>query len=122
MPRGQAARTALGKRFAGRRFDVHILVSGALILEPVSDRPRAPEQRVAELAPYLGDEDRRWAEANRPSIEAYNAWADQRPTFSHSVLEWPPCRAAELALSTIKSILNPAAPAARQNRHLNLTG
>jgi hypothetical protein len=88
---------ALGKRFAGRRFDVHVLESGALILEPVSDHPKAPEQRVAELAPGLGDEDRRWAEANRPSIEAYNAWADQRPTFSHSVLEWRRGRGGQAA-------------------------
>jgi hypothetical protein len=88
---------ALGKRFAGRRFDIHILESGALILEPVSDHTKASEQRAAELAPGLGDEDRRWAEANRPFIEAYNAWADQRPTFSHSVLEWRRGRGGQAA-------------------------
>jgi len=88
---------ALGKRFAGRRFDVHILESGAVILEPVTDHAEAREPRVAELAPGLGDEDRRWAEANRPSIEAYNAWADQRPPFSHSVLEWRRGRGGQAA-------------------------
>ena len=83
---------ALGKRFAGQLFNVHLKDDGVLVLEPMTNATSdAQAGRVDEVAKT--DAADRWLEENRTRIEAYNAWADQRPSFSASVHAWRRARA-----------------------------
>lgn len=83
---------ALGKQFAGRRFCVHVKEGGVLVLEPRTDRFLDAMTAGETQLPSTENPDH-WVKANRSRIDAYNAWADQRPTFSASVQAWRRARA-----------------------------
>lgn len=86
---GASGQISLGKRFAGQLFDVQFLDTGAVQMLPVrvvpAMSPINPEQQESIANPTPDDE---WHLIHAKQIAAYNAWAEQRPTFSESVREW----------------------------------
>lgn len=68
---------ALGKQFAGRRYDLQFHADGRVELLPVP----ATQESAAEAA-------RQWAQQNADSIEQYNVWASQREPYAQRVRRW----------------------------------
>ena len=68
---------ALGKQFAGRRYDLQVHPDGRVELVPV----------LAGQA-FAGEATRAWAEQNADAIEQYNRWATEREPYSQRVRRW----------------------------------
>jgi hypothetical protein len=86
---------ALGKQFAGQRFSVHVKEGGVLVLEPFPELRHTPLAGGVTQTPSA-EHPEHWVQENRSRIEAYNAWADQRPTFSASVQAWRRARSEQV--------------------------
>jgi hypothetical protein len=83
-----AGQISLGRQFAGRSFSIQVRDHGVVVLEPVARVGGDAPVREDAVPATLNHGDQRWVEENRARIEAYNAWAERRPTFSASVREW----------------------------------
>lgn len=83
---GSSGQISLGKRFAGQLYDVSFLDSGEVSMKPVRlvSAIQAPNTAPATLQV----DDAAWLAAHAHDIAAYNAWAENRPTFSESVRQW----------------------------------
>lgn len=68
---------ALGKQFAGRRYDLQFHADGRVELVPA---PAAQESAA--------DPTRDWAQQNAEAIEQYNQWASEREPYSQRVRRW----------------------------------
>jgi len=68
---------ALGKQFAGRRYDLQFHPDGRVELLPVS----TAQDSAAELT-------RLWAQQHADAIEQYNVWAGQREPYAQRVRRW----------------------------------
>ena len=68
---------ALGKQFAGRRYDLRLHADGRVELLPVP----AAQESAAEAT-------RQWAQQNADAIEQYNAWAGEREPYAQRVRSW----------------------------------
>ena len=68
---------ALGKQFAGRRYDLKLHADGRVELLPVA---------VARVS--AGEATRQWAEQSADAIQEYNAWAEQREPYAQRVRRW----------------------------------
>ena len=86
---GASGQISLGKKFAGQMFDVQYLETGEVRMLPVRVVPASLPARVEQFngAPSAALDDQ-WPLAHAKEIAAYNAWAEQRMTFSESVREW----------------------------------
>lgn len=86
---GTSGQISLGKRFAGQLFDVQYLETGAVHMLPVRVVPAIPpdSQRPQRDASRTAQDDQ-WHLRHAKEIAAYNAWAEQRSTFSESVRQW----------------------------------
>ena len=68
---------AIGKQFAGRRYDLQFHADGRVELVPVP----AARALAAEAT-------RDWAPQNADAIEQYNRWASEREPYSQRVRRW----------------------------------
>lgn len=68
---------ALGKQFAGRRYDLQIPADGRVELLPM------PVSSNAEA-----NATRQWAHENAEAIDQYNDWASQREPYAQRVRRW----------------------------------
>ena len=68
---------ALGKQFAGRRYDLQFHADGRVELVPV---PAAH----ASTADTTCD----WAQQNADAIEQYNRWVSEREPYAQRVRRW----------------------------------
>jgi hypothetical protein len=86
---GTSGQISLGKKFAGQLFDVQFLDTGAVQMLPVRIVPAttAAGQQPPTNMPSTPQDDQ-WHLMHAKQIAAYNAWAEQRPTFSESVRLW----------------------------------
>ncbi len=86
---GASGQISLGKKFAGQLFDVQFLDTGVVQMLPVRVvpviAPASPEQKLSAADSPTDDQ---WHLIHAKQIAAYNAWAEQRPTFSESVRMW----------------------------------
>ena len=86
---GTSGQISLGKKFAGQLFDVQYLESGAVHMLPVRVVSAlvsgSPEQQPNTAGSAQDDQ---WHVLHAKQIAAYNAWAEQRPSFSESVRQW----------------------------------
>ncbi len=86
---GTSGQISLGKKFAGQLFDVQFLDTGAVQMLPVRIVPAmtsAGQEQQTNTA--SAPQDDQWHLKHAKQIAAYNAWAEQRPTFSESVRLW----------------------------------
>lgn len=86
---GTSGQISLGKKFAGQLFDVQFLDTGAVQMLPVRIVPViTPARQKQELSGSDTPSDDQWHLIHAKQIAAYNAWAEQRATFSESVRMW----------------------------------
>lgn len=86
---GTSGQISLGKRFAGQLFDVQFLDTGAVQMLPVRIVPAIPSaSQIQQSSMANSPQDDQWHLMHAKQIAAYNAWAEQRPTFSESVRQW----------------------------------
>jgi glycerol-3-phosphate O-acyltransferase len=86
---GASGQISLGKKFAGQLFDVQFLDNGAVQMLPVRVVPAiTPAGQEQQTNTESTPEDNQWHLMHAKQIAAYNAWAEQRPTFSESVRLW----------------------------------
>lgn len=70
-------RIALGKQFAGRRYDLQVHPDGRVELVPL-----VAGQTLA------ADATRAWVEQNADATLQYNLWATEREPYSQRVRRW----------------------------------
>ena len=86
---GRSGQISLGKRFAGQLFDVQFLDTGVVQMSPVRIVPAVSpvsQERPPSIANPTQDDG--WHLTHAQHIAEYNAWAEQRLSFSESVREW----------------------------------
>ncbi len=67
---------ALGRQFAGRRYDLQFHADGRVELVPVPSVQSASDARCD------------WAKQNADAIEQYNRWVSEREPYSQRVRRW----------------------------------
>jgi hypothetical protein len=86
---GTSGQISLGKRFAGQLFDVQFLETGVVQMLPVRVVSAIESTNQEKQSSHLhSQQDDQWHLIHAKQIAAYNAWAEQRPTFSESVRMW----------------------------------
>ena len=91
---GASGQISLGKKYAGRMFDMNLSPDGRITLVPVQVVPMVQEAQAsyaAASAPHRGDAaaaSQAWAQAHVQDIAAYNAWAAEREPYAQRVRRW----------------------------------
>lgn len=96
---GTSGQISLGKKYAGKLFDVQTAADGTITLMPVKVVPAtltAQEEpaRYASAAPTRSDplKSAEWAQEHAKEIAQYNAWAAERQPYSQRVRNWREAR------------------------------
>ncbi len=89
---GASGQISLGKKYAGRLFEMELQPDGSILMRPVKVVPDVPTA-LEPVAAYLKTQAVRqstseWAERHAAEIEQYNAWASQREPYSQRVRRW----------------------------------
>ena len=97
---GASGQISLGKKFAGRLFDVIVHPDERFELIPMKAVPATPQVRE-DVATYpaktpergataaiSGAENQRWVADHAAEIAQYNAWACGREPYSQRVRRW----------------------------------
>lgn len=91
---GASGQVSLGKKYAGKLFDVQFQPDGSVIMRPVMVVPAA--HLASEQIPAYGSAEAReaqrassaWAAGHAKEIDEYNAWAGEREPYSQRVKRW----------------------------------
>jgi len=90
---GASGQISLGKRYAGRLFEVSIEPDDSIVMRPVKVVPASAVVQPAATA-LSSDASRAteavavWAAESAAEIDRYNAWAQQREPYSQRVRRW----------------------------------
>lgn len=91
---GASGQISLGKKYAGRMFDMSLAADGRITLVPVQVVPMVQETQASYAvasAPRVADAavaNQAWAQAHAQDIAAYNAWAAEREPYAQRVRRW----------------------------------
>lgn len=90
---GASGQISLGKKFAGRLFDVRIEPDDSIVMRPVKVVPvsavvQAPTVQPVPDAPASAASHAAWVREHAADIDEYNAWAEQREPYSQRVRRW----------------------------------
>lgn len=98
---GASGQISLGKKYAGRLFDMTVQADGSIVMQPVKVVPVAPTPATAqeEAAVYAVHSrppkvsgplqaTREWAQAHAEEIAQYNNWVAQREPYAQRVRQW----------------------------------
>ncbi len=91
---GASGQISLGKKYAGRMFDMQHTADGSITLVPVQMVPMVQETQAAYAvasAPRGAEAaaaNQAWAQAHAQDIAAYNAWAAEREPYAQRVRRW----------------------------------
>ena len=91
---GASGQISLGKKYAGRMFDMSLATDGRITLVPVQVVPLVQEAQASYAvasAPHGGDAaaaNQAWAQSHTQDIAAYNAWAVEREPYAQRVRRW----------------------------------
>ena len=89
---GASGQISLGKKYAGRMFDMQHTADGSIILVPVQVVPMVQETQasyaVASAPRVAAVANQAWAQAHAQDIAAYNAWAAEREPYAQRVRRW----------------------------------
>ena len=91
---GASGQISLGKKYAGRMFDMSLAADGRITLVPVQVVPMVQEAQASYAvasAPRGGDAtaaNQAWAQSHAHDIAAYNAWAAEREPYAQRVRRW----------------------------------
>ena len=84
---GASGQISLGKKYAGKLFDLQTQEDGSIVMRPVKVVPVAPtttESNRPNQSQSISD----WAQAHEGDIAQYNAWASQAEPYSQRVRRW----------------------------------
>lgn len=91
---GASGQISLGKKYAGKLFQMEIQADGTILMHPVTvvaSSPAVHEHQPAYQAAKgskVSQETREWVRTHGREIEEYNAWALQREPYSQRVRRW----------------------------------
>ena len=81
---GASGQISLGKKYAGRMFDMSLAADGRITLVPVQVVPMVQETQAS----YATAANQAWAQSHAHDIAAYNAWAAEREPYAQRVRRW----------------------------------